>query len=88
MREFTDNALPARIVFGSGAARTRLAPEIERSGARRVLLVASERERSAVTGNGADGGMAVSEQEKRERALTDGAVGSSVKFDIVLEPIS
>ncbi|GAA1185120.1 maleylacetate reductase [Pseudonocardia alaniniphila] len=48
MREFTYNALPARIVFGSGAARTRLAPEIERLGARRVLLVASDRDTARV----------------------------------------
>ena len=50
MREFTYNALPVRIVFGSGAARTRLAPEIERLGARRVLLVASEPDTDRVRG--------------------------------------
>jgi maleylacetate reductase len=48
MREFTYDALPARIVFGSGAARIRLAAEIERLGARRVLLVASERDTARV----------------------------------------
>ena len=48
MQEFTYNALSARIVFGSGAARTLLAPEIERLGARRVLLVASERDAARV----------------------------------------
>jgi maleylacetate reductase len=44
VREFTYDALPARIVFGPGAARTRLAGEVERLGAARVLLVASHRE--------------------------------------------
>ncbi|GAA1246123.1 maleylacetate reductase [Pseudonocardia aurantiaca] len=48
MREFTYDALPARIVFGAGAARTRLASEIERLGARRLLLVASERDAERV----------------------------------------
>jgi alcohol dehydrogenase class IV len=48
MRDFTYDALPARIVFGPGAARTRLAPEIELLGARRVLLVASERDAERV----------------------------------------
>lgn len=39
MREFTYDALPARIVFGAGAARTRLAAEVERLGAARLLLI-------------------------------------------------
>ena len=48
VQEFTYDALPARIVFGAGAARTRLAPEIERLGARRLLLVASARDAELV----------------------------------------
>jgi maleylacetate reductase len=48
MREFTYDALPARIVFGAGAARIRLAAEVEGLGGRRVLLVASERDATRV----------------------------------------
>ncbi|WP_214406279.1 maleylacetate reductase [Pseudonocardia lacus] len=48
MREFTYDALPARVVFGPGAARTRLAGEVERLGAERVLLVASKRSAETV----------------------------------------
>lgn len=45
MRSFTYDALPGRIVFGVGASRERLAGEVARLGAERVLLVATERER-------------------------------------------
>jgi maleylacetate reductase len=45
VRQFTYSALPGRVVFGTGAARTRLAGEVERLGARRVLLIAAEPER-------------------------------------------
>jgi alcohol dehydrogenase class IV len=38
---FTYDALPGRVVFGAGASRTELAPELARLGASRVLLVAS-----------------------------------------------
>ncbi|GAA3074297.1 maleylacetate reductase [Pseudonocardia yunnanensis] len=48
MREFTYEALPARIVFGAGAARTRLADEVDRLGTTRLLLVASERDAERV----------------------------------------
>ena len=44
MRRFTYTALPGRVVFGAGAARERLAGEVERLGARRVLLIAGEPE--------------------------------------------
>jgi maleylacetate reductase len=44
MREFTYTALPGRVVFGAGAARTQLGPELERLGARRLLLIAAEPE--------------------------------------------
>jgi alcohol dehydrogenase class IV len=37
---FTYDALPGRVVFGTGTSRTELAPELERLGASRVLLVA------------------------------------------------
>ena len=43
MIEFSYDQLPARVVFGPGAARNRLAGELERLEVRRVLLVASER---------------------------------------------
>jgi maleylacetate reductase len=42
-REFSYEALPGRVVFGAGAARTRLAAEVDRLGARRLLLIASRR---------------------------------------------
>jgi alcohol dehydrogenase class IV len=45
MRSFIYAALPGRIVFGVGASREKLAGEVDRLGARRVLLVATERER-------------------------------------------
>jgi hypothetical protein len=45
MRSFIYEALPGRIVFGVGASREKLAGEVDRLGARRVLLVATERER-------------------------------------------
>jgi len=44
--EFTYQALPGRVVFGAGAARQRLAAEVDRLGARRVLLVTGPREAS------------------------------------------
>lgn len=44
MTSFVYDALPGRIVFGLGTSRTALAPELERLGVRRVLLLASERE--------------------------------------------
>lgn len=48
MQEFVYDALAARVVFGPGAARTQLAPEIERLGVSRVLLIASERDAERV----------------------------------------
>ncbi len=42
--EFTYQALPGRVVFGTGAVRQRLAEEVERLGGRRVLLVTGPRE--------------------------------------------
>jgi maleylacetate reductase len=45
MREqFTYDALPGRVVFGAGTARTALADEVARIGAARVLLIATEQE--------------------------------------------
>lgn len=49
MRDFTYEGLPARIVFGAGVARTRLAAEVERLGATRILLVASTRDAERVS---------------------------------------
>jgi maleylacetate reductase len=46
MRSFVYEALPGRIVFGVGASREKLAGEVDRLGARRVLLIATERERA------------------------------------------
>ena len=45
MRPFTYEALPGRVVFGLGAAREKLAGEVNRLHAERVLLVATEQER-------------------------------------------
>jgi maleylacetate reductase len=42
--EFAYESLPGRVVFGAGAARTRLAEEVERLGAERLLLIASAAE--------------------------------------------
>lgn len=48
MRAFTYDALPGRIVFGAGAARHQLGAEVERLGATKVLLIASERDAGRV----------------------------------------
>ena len=45
MRAFTYEALPGRVVFGAGASRDKLAGEVGRLDAERVLLVATEQER-------------------------------------------
>ena len=45
MRSFTYGALPGRVVFGPRASREKLAGEVDRLGAERVLLVATEQER-------------------------------------------
>jgi maleylacetate reductase len=45
MKAFTYEALPGRVVFGAGASRDRLAEEVGRLDAERVLLVATEQER-------------------------------------------
>jgi maleylacetate reductase len=42
---FTYDALPGRVVFAAGAARRELAGEVDRLGARRLLLIATEQER-------------------------------------------
>ncbi|HWI71927.1 MAG TPA: maleylacetate reductase [Baekduia sp.] len=44
--DFVYDALPGRIVFGSGAARTRLRDELDAVGAKRVLLVVAAPERA------------------------------------------
>jgi maleylacetate reductase len=43
--EFTYQPLPGRVVFGAGTSRTRLAAEVQRLGAGRVLLVVAPQER-------------------------------------------
>ncbi|WP_232668673.1 maleylacetate reductase [Pseudonocardia sp. TRM90224] len=48
MHAFTYDALPARIVFGPGTARTRLASEVVRLGAGALLVVASDRDAERV----------------------------------------
>ena len=48
MRAFTYETLPGRVVFGAGASRDKLAEEVRRLDARRVLLVATEREKESV----------------------------------------
>ena len=49
MREFSYQALPGRVVFGAGTARTQLAEELRRVPAHRVLLVVSAAKRSLAT---------------------------------------
>jgi alcohol dehydrogenase class IV len=44
MTAFAYDALPGRVVFGSGAARTGLSAEVDAFGAQRILLVAAESE--------------------------------------------
>jgi alcohol dehydrogenase class IV len=44
-QSFTYDALPGRVVFGSGASHDRLVGEVERLGAEHVLVVVAERER-------------------------------------------
>ncbi|MFC5996537.1 maleylacetate reductase [Pseudonocardia hispaniensis] len=44
MRDFEYEVLHARIVFGAGATRTRLAAEVERLGSGRLLVICSERD--------------------------------------------
>jgi maleylacetate reductase len=44
----TYEALPGRVVFGAGAARRELAAEVDRLGARALLLIASERDAERV----------------------------------------
>jgi maleylacetate reductase len=44
LRAFTYEALPGRVVFGAGASRDRLADEVGRLDAERVLLVATDQE--------------------------------------------
>lgn len=41
--EFTHDALPGRVVFGAGAARTALAGEVDRLGGARVLVLTTAR---------------------------------------------
>ncbi len=43
---FVHEALAQRVVFGAGAARTALQPEVDRLGAVRVLLVVADSERA------------------------------------------
>ena len=45
MKAFTYDALPGRVVFGAGASRGKLAEEVGRLDAERVLFVATEQER-------------------------------------------
>jgi maleylacetate reductase len=46
VRSFVYTALPGRVVFGPGASRERLAEEVDRLGASRLLLVVTEQERA------------------------------------------
>ncbi len=41
---FSYDALPGRVVFGSGSARSQLAAEVDRLGAQRIVLIAAESE--------------------------------------------
>jgi maleylacetate reductase len=44
--EFNYESLPARVVFGAGVARRRLAEEVDRLGAQRLLLICTDRGRA------------------------------------------
>ncbi|MBY8861418.1 maleylacetate reductase [Nocardia sp. CA2R105] len=48
MTAFSYDALPGRVVFGAGVARTGLLHEVDLLGARRILLIASGSERELV----------------------------------------
>ena len=48
MKIFTYDALPGRIIFEPGASRRRLAEEVNRMSVSRILLIATERERTLV----------------------------------------
>jgi maleylacetate reductase len=48
LKAFTYEALPGRVVFGAGASRDKLAEEVRRLDAKRVLFVATEREKESV----------------------------------------
>ena len=48
MRAFTYEALPGRVVFGAGASRDKLAGEVRHLDSKRVLFVATEREKESV----------------------------------------
>jgi alcohol dehydrogenase class IV len=45
MMSFVYEALPGRVVFGVGASKDKLAGEVDRLGARRILLIAAKQER-------------------------------------------
>lgn len=45
MREFTRDAMPGRVVFGAGAARSALGPEVAALGVSRLLLFTTKRGR-------------------------------------------
>ncbi|WP_037363135.1 maleylacetate reductase [Amycolatopsis orientalis] len=49
MTAFAYNALPGRVVFGRGAARTQLAAEAEDLGAKRILVIAAGAEADLAT---------------------------------------
>jgi len=53
MHSFIYDALPVRVVFGAGAARTELASEVERLGASKVLLITSSRDAAPPTARSA-----------------------------------
>jgi maleylacetate reductase len=48
LRAFTYEALPGRVVFGAGTSKDKLAEEVHRLDAKRVLFVATEREKESV----------------------------------------
>lgn len=46
VQPFLYESLPGRVVFGAGASREALAGEVDKLGASRVLLLATEQEQS------------------------------------------
>ncbi|CAA9390202.1 MAG: Alcohol dehydrogenase, partial [uncultured Pseudonocardia sp.] len=82
-------ALPGRVVFGAGAARTELAGEVDRLGAAKVLLIASTRDAGRVRALTAPLGdrVAATFTDVREHvpvATAEAALAAAVGGDAVL----
>jgi maleylacetate reductase len=63
MEPFACDALPGRVVFGAGAARTELAGEVARLGVSRLLLIAGGGAESVARDLAAPAGAATASSE-------------------------